>query len=422
MTYLHIALTLLIGGGTTLAATPPPDPVRALEHDAHALRDLAPIGRMVGDATVVAVGEATHSSAEFITTKQRLFGHLAANKGFTTYAQEMSWSTGVLLNDYVLNGTGDPRTIMANELQAFHRWINVREFLDVVESIRRHNQRSATKLQIMGDDLAFPGAVLFDRVTAYVKENHPARSAELAALYAGQRPTTASLGEYMATYMAKPLAERQDMDKRAQQAVDLLERLSPGEGHDWAVQHARAIAQSAHEYGFDLADPVELLKAVAYREQVMADNVAWWNEKTGAKILLSVLNEHAAYVSPEPDLITKTQGAFLRDRLGARFLSVGFTFSRGSFYSGSAGATQKFTVGAAPKGNNEYTLDQVRYRDFSLDLRATTGNARAWLNVARPTRGIGQEYPAPDQLIALGKSYDVLIHLNRVTATHLLRR
>jgi erythromycin esterase len=75
-----------------------------------------------------------------------------------------------------------------------------------------------------------------------------------------------------------------------------------------------------------------------------------------------------------------------------------------------------FTIGSAAPGNNEYTLDKVPYRDFLIDLRTVPRIARTWLKVARPTRDIGTGYPFPDIPVALAASYDVLIHLNKVTA------
>ncbi|MFJ2913562.1 hypothetical protein ACIO8F_30040 [Streptomyces sp. NPDC087228] len=86
------------------------DAVRAIERAAHPLlsaeptggfRDLRPFGRMVGNATVVGVGEATHSSHEFFSFKHRAFRYLVQEKGFRTFALEAPWSTGQRLNDYV---------------------------------------------------------------------------------------------------------------------------------------------------------------------------------------------------------------------------------------------------------------------------------------------------------------------------------
>jgi erythromycin esterase len=93
-------------------------PVRALDPIAHPLRstepgtgaaDLQALGVMVGDAKVVGVGEATHGSHEFFALKDRLFRYLVEQKGFTTFALEISWSAGLRIDDYLQHGNGDER-------------------------------------------------------------------------------------------------------------------------------------------------------------------------------------------------------------------------------------------------------------------------------------------------------------------------
>ncbi|MFF1295767.1 MULTISPECIES: hypothetical protein [unclassified Streptomyces] len=43
---------------------------------------------MIGDARVVGLGEATHSSHDFFALKDRVFRHLVEEKGFRTFALE----------------------------------------------------------------------------------------------------------------------------------------------------------------------------------------------------------------------------------------------------------------------------------------------------------------------------------------------
>ncbi|MER6843967.1 erythromycin esterase family protein [Streptomyces platensis] len=69
---------------------------------------------------------------------------------------------------------------------------------------------------------------------------------------------------------------------------------------------------------------------------------------------------------------------------------------------------------AAEPGSNEHTLDQVRYRDFCLDVRTAPAAARDWLNTARPTLNVGTQYPVKPRNVALAKDFDVLIHLSEV--------
>lgn len=104
------------------------DPVvGALDRAAHPLRtvepvgdtrDLRPRGRMVGDARVVGLGEATHSSYDFFTLRHRVFRHLVEREGFRT--------SGPRLNSYVVHGLR-----------------NTEEYLRLVEWMRAYNARRA---------------------------------------------------------------------------------------------------------------------------------------------------------------------------------------------------------------------------------------------------------------------------------------
>lgn len=109
--------------GTTGAGR---SPLRALEQAAHPLRstepggstaDLRALGAMIGDAQVVGLGEATHGSHEFFTMKERIFRYLVEEKGYTTFALELSWSAGLQIDDYLQTGKGgDARSVAKKAL------------------------------------------------------------------------------------------------------------------------------------------------------------------------------------------------------------------------------------------------------------------------------------------------------------------
>ncbi|KUJ67327.1 erythromycin esterase [Streptomyces albus subsp. albus] len=415
------------------------DAVRAIERAAHpllstepsgGLRDLRPFGRMVGDATIVGIGEATHSSHEFFAFKHRAFRYLVREKGFRTFALEAPWSTGLRLNDYVRYGKGDPRQIMRDEFRnSYQVWQN-QEYLRLVEWMRSWNVANpGDPVQFTGDDFGYAGPELYDRVTTYVGEHFPALLPRFTELYQGLRPTT-DVDTYMNAYLAKPLVERREMAGRTGQALALLEGRQPSggkaerEAYGWAVQHARAIDQTARGYAFDFGKPAGSAAAMRYRDQVMADNTVWWQRHTGDRVLLSAHNAHVAYATYSPEDYPRMQGAFIRDQVGSAYLSVGFTFDRGSFNAdGPDGALTEFTVGPAAPGSNERTLDAVRYRDYLVDLRTAPAAARDWLAVARPTRSIGTAFPDHSEFrIPLLPSHDVLIHLHRISAAGLLDR
>ncbi|GAU66910.1 thiazole biosynthesis protein [Streptomyces sp. NBRC 110611] len=420
-------------------------PLRTVEPQGDGSRDLRPVGSMIGEARVVGVGEATHSSHDFFALKHRLFRHLVEEKGFRTFALEASWSTGLRLNAYVLHGTGDVRRIMKDEFQGGYLWWNNTEYLRLIEWMRAYNVRHPhDPVRFMGDDMAWSGPELYDAVTGYVARAYPELSARLDELYRGLRPTVAT-GTYLDQYLKKPYGERKEMAERTGRALQLLESVEPREpvespepverqaaGHagrgargayERAVQNARVIDQTARQYAYDFEDPAQVAASMRYRDAAMAANVVWWQRHTGTKVLLSAHGAHVAYETRDPANYPKVQGAFLRDSLGSGYVSVGLTFEQGSFNAtGPDGAVHRWALGPAGPGSNERTLDRVRYRDYAVDLRAVGAPARGWLAAARPTRSIGTDYPDGPYTVALGRSHDVLIHLHRVEAASLRDR
>ncbi|MCC3767647.1 erythromycin esterase family protein [Streptomyces sp. UNOC14_S4] len=373
---------------------------------------------MVGDAKVVGVGEATHGSHEFFALKDRVFRYLVEQKGFTTFALEISWSAGLRIDDYLQRGDGDrDARQVVHEAMAGSPW-DREEFATLVQWMRDHNRRHPDRpVRFLGDDIGAPrlDERVFDSVTDYVRRTRPESTSRLNELLTGLRPLDDAIA-----YLERPLAERQQNAARAKQVLDLAQgqRSGGGEDFEFALQNARNIAQTYTFLSVDLGDQGSLTAMQRYRDQVMAETTAWWQRRTGGRVLLSAHNDHAGYAASDPTTYPKTQGSFLRDALGADYLAIGTTFDRGSFLSkGQAlgGEWKKFTVGPAGPGTNEYTLDQVRYRDYYADLRRAPAAARSWLNIPRPAYSVGTQYPndkTPE--IAIGGTYDVLVHLHTV--------
>ncbi|MFD0146984.1 MULTISPECIES: erythromycin esterase family protein [unclassified Streptomyces] len=405
-----------------------PDPARELARTAVALDDLRPLDRMIGSAKVLGIGEATHSSAEFFETKHRIFEHLVERKGFTTFALEANWSTGLLIDDYVRFGKGDPRRILEDEFENAYRFWNTEEYLDLITWMRQHNLRHpGHQVRFMGNDLGYAGPNLFDAVTGHVARTHPRLLPRFKELYRASRPT-GSVDSWMNGYLARPLEERRRMAADVNRALALLERQEPGrdrEAHLWTVQHARAIAQVGTEMAHDVESPAGVADAMLYRDRIMAENTVWWQRKTGDRIVLSAHNGHVGYETTKPDQYPRLQGAFLRDALGRDYVSMGASFGRGSFNAHDTEApgepVRVFTVGRPGADSSAETLDRVSPRPFYLDLRATTPAARDWLGAHRPAWLIGTAFPwegsrAP---VRLTTAYDLLVHFPEVSAARL---
>ncbi|WP_051407542.1 erythromycin esterase family protein [Nocardia sp. CNY236] len=425
-----VAGTLVAGIAPASAAPDRDNPVDALNHSAQPLSDLNALCSMIGSARVVGLGEASHSAHEFFALKQRIFQHLVATKGFTTFALETSWSTGLRLDNYVVNGVGDPALIMREEFVGQYVFWNTDEYLNLIHWMRDYNTVSPqrAKLRFVGNDLGYAGPQSFTRVADYLSAHRPDLADRMSALYAGIRPTAGtSAGTWMNQQLAKDLALRKADMQRADEALAILR--DEGQPHDashrsteayaWALQNATAIVQSFTGYAFSDEQFPERMR---YRDQVMADNTAWWLEHTTGKTLLASNNGHVAYTSDDPEMFPVPTGAFLRERLGERYVNIGLTFNQGSVNAlpdFTAERPKTYTVVPAPQGHNEHTLDMVRFQDYAIDLRTAPAAARAWLMTARPTRSYGLYWSPESPPTSLGRSYDILVHLHQVKAAHL---
>ncbi|WP_433336614.1 erythromycin esterase family protein [Spirillospora sp. CA-294931] len=380
--------------------------------------DLRALGRMLDGAAVVGLGEATHNSREFFTMKNRVFQYLVREKGFRAFSQEVHIAAGLRIDDYVVRGKGDIRRIMNEEFQGGTRLWKTREYLALFEWMRSYNARHKAKLRYVGNDVDYPGEELFARVEKDVRAHHPDLLPALAEGYRGLRPTT-DMETWMKDYPGKPLAERRALAGRADGVVALLR----ARGADaTTVRYASFVAQVARLYSYDMADRDELLKAVQHRERAMADNTVWWNGRTGGRTLLSAHNGHVAYGNSRPEYPYRIQGDLIRERIGRRYVAIGFSFGRGGLnaFDPETGVLRPVTVGPPEKGSNEETLDRSRHRDYLLDMRTAPPVLRDWLARTRPTRDIGSDYPDELRPVALGTFYDVLIHLHRISPASLL--
>jgi erythromycin esterase-like protein len=67
---------------------------------------------MIGEARIVSLGEATHGSREFFQLKHRMLEFLASEMGFSIFSIEANLPETYRMNDYVLEGKGDPAQLL----------------------------------------------------------------------------------------------------------------------------------------------------------------------------------------------------------------------------------------------------------------------------------------------------------------------
>ncbi|GAA3502711.1 hypothetical protein GCM10019016_098200 [Streptomyces prasinosporus] len=430
------------GGPGTSDGTPTAadDVLSALEEAARPLgttepsgpfEDLRPFGDAVGDAVMVGVGEAAHGSHDFVAFRHRVFRYLVERRGFRSFVLEANWSAGARLDAYLLTGRGDPVRIMSEEFQNAFLLLHSQDYLDMIRWMRAYNvAHPDDPVRFAGNDNAYAGPEVYDQVVEHVRRAHPGLLPAVTELYRGLRPTL-PVGEWIRAAMTAPLDERRARAAGTGRVLALLGAREPAgkdEDHVRAVQHARAVDQVARMYAFDLTDPRAVPQAMAYRDTVMAENTLWWHRHTGHRLVLGGHNSHV-YTSSSTPHLPLTQGAVLRRRLGDGYLAVGLSFDRGAVHATGQGLqnptdddVRRFEVEPAAAGSVEHTLDRVSHRNWYLDLRTAPSAARAWLDVSRPKREIGTDFPPPGDQVRPLRSADLMVHLHEIRPSRRLDR
>lgn len=141
--------------------------------------DLEPLREIIGDARIVSLGEGTHGTREFFQMKHRLLEFLATELGFDIFSIEASMPDAYRLNDYVLHGEGNPRTLIRE--MRFWTW-STEEVLALVEWMRAFNREGRGRLQFTGFDMQFPQPAM-QNVLAFVREHSERPVAEVEEPY-----------------------------------------------------------------------------------------------------------------------------------------------------------------------------------------------------------------------------------------------
>jgi len=396
------------------------------------LDDLQPLQRIVGSASIVGLGEATHGSDEFFTMKHRLLEFLVERMGFTMFAMEGSWSAGEQINTYVLTGQGDAGDVLGQ----FHFWTwNTQEVLDLVYWVRAYDADPShrQKVRFAGFDCQSIEPITLDHVTQYLQTVDPQSAARVTSLYQG-------LPQYLASDAQLSPSTKQQYLAHAQQVYELFKQhetqyvaRSSLQSFAQALQEARIVVQGVQflSYNLNLNDPQSLAQANQQRDVFMAENSAWLHEQAdgGSKL---VLWAHDGHIQTVAQAGYTPMGMHLRERYQSQYLPIGTSFYQGSFNaygvdkSGQFTPVQPFTVQASKQESYNYMFGHAGFSLFALDLRHIPGGpVGQWMNGPHGFLTIGAVYnsAAGDTSytsLSLPQCFDVIIHIQKVTASQLI--
>jgi erythromycin esterase len=226
--------------------------------------DLKPLKDLIGRARIVGLGEDTHGTSEFFRMKHRIVDYLANELGFAIFAIEANMPEAYAVNDFVLNGRGDPKELLKG--MYFWTW-NTQEVLDMMLWMREFNKSGKEKIQFLGFDMQTMG-VAAGIARSFVSIADPDYLPTLEAAYkqaaeaASLRPVGASqfASQYDSAGKAVTAVRAYLESKKVTYAAK-----AANADVEWAIQNSRIVEQAT----------ILLSSNSFYRDQQMAANINW---------------------------------------------------------------------------------------------------------------------------------------------------
>lgn len=382
----------------------------------HGLDDLAPLGKAIGGAHVIALGEATHGTREFFQMKHRMLEYLVEKLGVTTFAIEANEPEARAIDDYVVNGVGDAKTALAGIY--FWTW-NTEEVLAMIEWMRAYNADAAhrTKLHFAGFDMQ-TSRVAFKTVKAYLAEVGDDKGIDAAAAL-GTNDDAENVDRLSADDRAAAVKALADAAKRFDANAAAWRKKKTAVAFDDA-RHDLVILQQAFTFFVGTQQ-----QRYELRDRYMADNVQWLKSRLpkGARMMLWAHNGHVSNeLATYPNM-----GGHLRKALGKDYEVIGFAFHDGSFQAMDQfhkNALREIAVGPPPDTTGSAAFaragDKLGAPVFAIDLHAVPakGAVHDWFAVKQLFREIGAVYTGEQgmlQPMSLPVLFDAVIFVTHTT-------
>ena len=343
-----VVATIVCACGTGDPVTPPPNStplpgIHALSAISQSLPDeeLEPFAAVVGDATFVALGESTHTSAGFYQAKVRLIRFLVEQLGFRVVALESAWLEGRVASDYVASCAGTPNAALSS-LTTVWRDANVRELLTWM--CTWNQAHPADPVTFFGFDVQEPWSNV-PAIRAFLTATAPAHvhRADSLASCIGVSATNATMFFGSPEYQAFAAGQRNTAaHQRCVGSIDALEAMIASDKASLtSASSATAVAEAeislialrAWEDQLWIPDP----GGYAARDYGMAESIKRLHAlyTPGKKTVVWAWNWHIARryedvrgwdldsLQVVPRQTARAMGSHLHDWLGAKYLPVG---------------------------------------------------------------------------------------------------
>ncbi len=369
--------------------------------------DLMPLKIIINNVKIVSLGEPTHGSSEIFKMKSRLIEFLAVEMGYNIFAIEANMAESYRLNEYVLNGNGEPEELLRG--LGYWTW-NTQEILDMILWIREYNKSGKGKIQFVGFDMNSYFLALQNILDFKMKDKHLIKILKDIEKNHFSRIKNYKKGIYK---MPKGLN-----DSLYYSTKDLYEYISERKSYylknlinnkyEWLKQNAKLLYQYATMYS-------DFKPEKGFRDKCLAENIEWIinNNLSTSKIIIWAHNGHIKKDN-------YTMGGYLDKIYKDSILVIGFATGKGTYTAINKGELTSNPLVLPDTSCYEYYLQSINIPIYIIDLKKASNNNIncKWLFKDKTFREIGsikkdlQFYKSN-----ITKEYDAIIYINETNSS-----
>ena len=400
--------------------------------------------KMIGEASVVCLGEASHGTHEFYRDRAKITKRLIEEKGFNVVAVEADWPDAYRVNRYVraMSEDADATEALEGFKARFPTWMwRNADVLDFVGWLRTYNDVFAEPKQRVG----FYGLDLYslsssiEAVIGYLEKVDPAAAEQARKRYGcfDHFGDEAQSYGYAAAFgiadscRDEVVNQLTDLRRRAAELANRNGQIPPDEFF-YAEQNARLVRNAEEYYRSMFAGRISSWNL---RDKHMAETldalIAHLGKQRPTK---AVVWEHNSHLGDARFTEMGAQGELnvgqlVRERYGDDSVLIGF-----STYSGTVTAADDWdgpalrkTVRPGLRGSYEELLHNVSPTAYYLNFRGD-GLASGELMEPRLQRAIGVIYRPETERQShyfharLPQQFDAMIHIDETRAVEPLER
>lgn len=261
-----------------------------------------------GKAKVIGLGEASHGNAEFQELKLDVLKVLVEKYDVSSFAMEMDYGEGVIINDYISGHSG--MTIDEVMDRISFRIYRTEEISSLIEWMREYNDLHDDKLSFYGFDFQNPEVDLA-LIKDFVKEN--SIDGDPTGAFDSFLSGEASLRDESLNHAFEELDRlRSDLESNKEIYRELY-------NYDRILDCIENVFR-ARELSTRYAGDNGMVEGGGYRDQMMAKKVIEISETLeNSRMMITGHNGHIGYAGN----FVRTMGSFIRDELDNAYFAIG---------------------------------------------------------------------------------------------------